>query len=91
VGTQSGKKSLQARFFAAASPAASALAGFPPAPSRKKLAHLKTFRKKMVVEKLYLSHQRVEVINRRKITFSKLTIYQLKIRRLTSQNKYLSK
>ncbi|HOF45586.1 MAG TPA: hypothetical protein PLZ46_02240 [Bacteroidales bacterium] len=34
VGTQSGKKSLQARFFAAASPAASALAGFPPAPSR---------------------------------------------------------
>ena len=30
VGTQSGKKSLQARFFAAASPAASALAGFPP-------------------------------------------------------------
>jgi hypothetical protein len=36
VGSQSGKKSLQARFFAAASPAASALAGFPPAPSRKK-------------------------------------------------------
>jgi len=35
VGTQSGKKSLQARFFAAASPAASALAGFPAAPSRK--------------------------------------------------------
>ncbi|HXK74401.1 MAG TPA: hypothetical protein PLL08_05775 [Bacteroidales bacterium] len=34
VGTQGGKKSLQARFFAAASPAASALAGFPPAPSR---------------------------------------------------------
>ncbi|HQA86459.1 MAG TPA: hypothetical protein PK448_02725 [Bacteroidales bacterium] len=34
VGSQSGKKSLQARFFAAASPAASALAGFPPAPSR---------------------------------------------------------
>jgi len=33
VGSQSGKKSLQARFFAAASPAASALAGFPPAPS----------------------------------------------------------
>ncbi|HPY81024.1 MAG TPA: hypothetical protein PK548_04205 [Bacteroidales bacterium] len=30
VGTQSGKKSLQARFFAAASPAASTLAGFPP-------------------------------------------------------------
>jgi hypothetical protein len=30
VGTQGGKKSLQARFFAAASPAASALAGFPP-------------------------------------------------------------
>jgi len=30
VGTQSGKKSLQARFFAAASPTASALAGFPP-------------------------------------------------------------
>ena len=30
VGTQGGKKSLQARFFAAASPAVSALAGFPP-------------------------------------------------------------
>jgi len=30
VGTHGGKKSLQARFFAAASPAASALAGFPP-------------------------------------------------------------
>jgi hypothetical protein len=30
VGTQGDKKSLQARFFAAASPAASALAGFPP-------------------------------------------------------------
>ena len=30
VGTQGGKKSLQARFFAAASPASSALAGFPP-------------------------------------------------------------
>ncbi|HRR04982.1 MAG TPA: hypothetical protein PLL08_07430 [Bacteroidales bacterium] len=30
VGTQSGKKSLQARFFAAASPSPSALAGFPP-------------------------------------------------------------
>ncbi|HPY80802.1 MAG TPA: hypothetical protein PK548_03065 [Bacteroidales bacterium] len=30
VGSQGGKKSLQARFFAAASPAASALAGFPP-------------------------------------------------------------
>ncbi|HPY81126.1 MAG TPA: hypothetical protein PK548_04735 [Bacteroidales bacterium] len=30
VGTQGGKKSLQARFFAAASPSASALAGFPP-------------------------------------------------------------
>jgi hypothetical protein len=37
VGTQGGKKSLQARFFAAASPAASALAGFPPAPSRRKI------------------------------------------------------
>ncbi|HXK73504.1 MAG TPA: hypothetical protein PLL08_01155 [Bacteroidales bacterium] len=36
VGTQSGKKSLQARFFAAASPAATALAGFPPAPSRSR-------------------------------------------------------
>jgi len=36
VGSQSSKKSLQARFFAAASPAASALAGFPPAPSRRK-------------------------------------------------------
>ncbi|HRR04346.1 MAG TPA: hypothetical protein P5215_03615 [Bacteroidales bacterium] len=36
VGTQGGKKSLQARFFAAASPAASALAGFPPPPSHKK-------------------------------------------------------
>ncbi|HQA86956.1 MAG TPA: hypothetical protein PK448_05250 [Bacteroidales bacterium] len=35
VGTQGGKKSLQARFFATASPAASALAGFPPAPSRR--------------------------------------------------------
>ncbi|HHU47043.1 MAG TPA: hypothetical protein GXZ40_04000 [Bacteroidales bacterium] len=34
VGTQGGKKSLQARFFTAASPAASALAGFPAAPSR---------------------------------------------------------
>jgi len=34
VGTQGGKKSLQARFFAAAPPAASALAGFSPAPSR---------------------------------------------------------
>ena len=41
VGTQGGKKSLQARFFAAASPAASALAGFPPAPSRSQLAHIK--------------------------------------------------
>ncbi|HQA86580.1 MAG TPA: hypothetical protein PK448_03335 [Bacteroidales bacterium] len=30
VGSQGGKKSLQARFFAAAPPAASALAGFPP-------------------------------------------------------------
>jgi hypothetical protein len=30
VGSQGGKKSLQARFFAAASPASSALAGFPP-------------------------------------------------------------
>jgi hypothetical protein len=30
VGTQGGKKSLQVRFFAAASPSASALAGFPP-------------------------------------------------------------
>ncbi|HRR03906.1 MAG TPA: hypothetical protein P5215_01360 [Bacteroidales bacterium] len=30
MGTQCCKKSLQARFFAAASPAASALAGFPP-------------------------------------------------------------
>jgi len=30
VGSQGGKKSLQARFFAAASPSASALAGFPP-------------------------------------------------------------
>ncbi|HXK73869.1 MAG TPA: hypothetical protein PLL08_03040 [Bacteroidales bacterium] len=39
VGSQSGKKSLQARFFAAASPTASALAGFPPAPSRNQLAH----------------------------------------------------
>ncbi|HRR05127.1 MAG TPA: hypothetical protein P5215_07635 [Bacteroidales bacterium] len=37
VGTQGGKKSLQARFFAAASPAASALAGFPPPPSHKKI------------------------------------------------------
>jgi hypothetical protein len=37
VGTHGGKKSLQARFFAAASPAASALAGFPPAPSRRKI------------------------------------------------------
>gem|GEM_PF-4945194 len=36
VGTQGGKKSLQARFFAAAPPAASALAGFPAAPSRSK-------------------------------------------------------
>ncbi|HOF45541.1 MAG TPA: hypothetical protein PLZ46_01995 [Bacteroidales bacterium] len=35
VGSQGGKKSLQARFFAAASPAASALAGFPPTPSRR--------------------------------------------------------
>ncbi|HQA87406.1 MAG TPA: hypothetical protein PK448_07580, partial [Bacteroidales bacterium] len=35
-GSQGGKKSLQARFFAAASQAASALAGFPPAPSRNK-------------------------------------------------------
>ncbi|HQA86980.1 MAG TPA: hypothetical protein PK448_05370 [Bacteroidales bacterium] len=34
VGTQGGKKSLQARFFAAASPTASALAGFTAAPSR---------------------------------------------------------
>ncbi|HXK73446.1 MAG TPA: hypothetical protein PLL08_00850 [Bacteroidales bacterium] len=34
VGSQSGKKSLQARFFAAASPAAYGFAGFPPAPSR---------------------------------------------------------
>ncbi|HPY80386.1 MAG TPA: hypothetical protein PK548_00945 [Bacteroidales bacterium] len=35
VGSQGGKKSLQARFFAAASPSASALAGFPP----KRLTH----------------------------------------------------
>jgi len=35
VGTQGGKKSLQARFFAAASPAASALAGYTAAPSRR--------------------------------------------------------
>jgi len=47
VGTQGGKKSLQARFFAAASPAASALAGFPPAPSRDQLARAEPFRFKM--------------------------------------------
>ncbi|HXK73984.1 MAG TPA: hypothetical protein PLL08_03635 [Bacteroidales bacterium] len=43
VGSQSGKKSLQARFFAAASPAASALAGFPPAPSRNLNCSYKAF------------------------------------------------
>jgi len=48
VGTQGGKKSLQARFFAAASPAASALAGFPPAPSRSQVARIEPFRLKMV-------------------------------------------
>jgi len=48
VGTQGGKKSLQARFFAAASPAAAALAGFPPAPSRSQVACIKLFRLKMV-------------------------------------------
>ncbi|HRR04136.1 MAG TPA: hypothetical protein P5215_02540 [Bacteroidales bacterium] len=36
VGTQSRKKSLQARFFAAASPASPALAGFPPPASRRR-------------------------------------------------------
>ncbi|HOF45340.1 MAG TPA: hypothetical protein PLZ46_00965 [Bacteroidales bacterium] len=45
VGTQGGKKSLQARFFAAASPASSALAGFPPTPSRSQLARAEHFRK----------------------------------------------
>ncbi|HOF45400.1 MAG TPA: hypothetical protein PLZ46_01270 [Bacteroidales bacterium] len=34
VGTQGGKKSLQARFFAAASPAANGFAGFPATASR---------------------------------------------------------
>jgi len=48
VGAQGGKKSLQARFFAAASPAAADLAGFPPAPSRSQLARIKQFRLKMV-------------------------------------------
>ncbi|HPY80607.1 MAG TPA: hypothetical protein PK548_02070 [Bacteroidales bacterium] len=43
VGSQSGKKSLQARFFAAASPTASALAGFPPAPSRSLNCSYKAF------------------------------------------------
>ncbi|HXK74552.1 MAG TPA: hypothetical protein PLL08_06575 [Bacteroidales bacterium] len=43
VGSQGGKKSLQARFFAAASPAASALAGFPPAPSRRQNKNLTTY------------------------------------------------
>jgi len=47
VGTQGGKKSLQARFFAAASPAASALAGFSPAPSRSQLARAEPFKFKM--------------------------------------------
>ncbi|HHU47900.1 MAG TPA: hypothetical protein GXZ40_08385, partial [Bacteroidales bacterium] len=43
VGTQDGKKSLQARFFAAASPAATALAGFPPAPSRSRSCSCRAF------------------------------------------------
>jgi len=51
VGTQGGKKSLQARFFAAASPAASALAGFPPAPSRSQVIHLEPFRCDVETEK----------------------------------------
>jgi len=49
VGSQGGKKSLQARFFAAASPAAAALAGFPPAPSRSQLARTKDFRKEKIL------------------------------------------
>jgi len=36
VGSQSRKKSLQARFFAAASPASPTLAGFPPPASRRR-------------------------------------------------------
>jgi hypothetical protein len=51
VGTQGGKKSLQARFFAAASPAASALAGFPPAPSRSQVARIKHLMKRFKVER----------------------------------------
>ncbi len=47
VGTQGGKKSLQARFFVAASPAASALAGFPPAPSRSQVVRAEPFKSKM--------------------------------------------
>jgi len=43
VGSQSGKKSLQARFFAAASPAAYGFAGFPPVPSRSQLARKEPF------------------------------------------------
>ena len=51
VGSQGGKKSLQARFFAAASPAAFALAGFPPAPSRNQLARIEHLMKRVKVER----------------------------------------
>jgi len=51
VGTQGGKKSLHARFFAAASPAASALAGFPPAPSRTQVARAEHYRQIIKVER----------------------------------------
>ncbi|HHU47445.1 MAG TPA: hypothetical protein GXZ40_06060 [Bacteroidales bacterium] len=59
VGTQGGKKSLQARFFAAASPAASALAGFPPAPSRSQVAHIKHLMTRFKVER---EHRRGDII-----------------------------
>ncbi|HHU47442.1 MAG TPA: hypothetical protein GXZ40_06045 [Bacteroidales bacterium] len=47
VGSQSGKKSLQARFFAAASPAAGGFTGFPATPSRSQLAHIKQLSKEV--------------------------------------------
>jgi len=49
VGSQSCKKSLQARFFAAATPAACGFAGFPPTPSRSQLAHTEVYSPSMRV------------------------------------------
>ena len=46
------QKELRKSLFAAASPAASALAGFPPAPSRSQLACTEPFKLKIESEKL---------------------------------------